>query len=158
MTRVEGLQDMLFISDLDGTLFGPEGKLSSRVINSLNRMIEKGLRFTAATARSPASAIPLLSALNLHEPVMLMNGVLIYDLQSARYLNVEAMSRESTSALIAAMRQHNLRGFLYLLDKLLKNHIFLYMQTVNSPAVFHLFQLQALSNFQFLNQHQKFVF
>lgn len=116
-------KDILFISDLDGTLLTPKAVLSPRTAETLNRLMSEGLRFTAATARTPATALALLDALPLTEPMMLMNGVLIYDPLISRYINVEAMSRDSVSGLLSLMRKHGLRGFLYLLrDEAMETH------------------------------------
>lgn len=46
----------LFISDLDGTLLNGNAEVTEFTRNTLNRLIAKGLNFTAATARTLASA------------------------------------------------------------------------------------------------------
>ena len=45
-------RELLYVSDLDGTLLDGEGKLPSDSIKRLNRLIDKGLNFTVATARN----------------------------------------------------------------------------------------------------------
>lgn len=69
----------LYISDLDGTLLNSEGKLSSFSLQQLNHLIREGLNFTIATARSWDSALPIIKGLDLQLPVVLYNGVLLYD-------------------------------------------------------------------------------
>ena len=56
----------LYISDLDGTLLGSDGTLSAYTHGALNSMLGQGLLFSAPTARSPVSAMPLLSGLNVY--------------------------------------------------------------------------------------------
>ena len=68
----------LFISDLDGTLLNGNAEVTEFTRDTLNRLMAKGLNFTAATARTLASAGKILSGLDLKLPVILMNGVLIY--------------------------------------------------------------------------------
>lgn len=116
-------RDTLFISDLDGTLLTPKAVLSPYAAETLNRLMSEGLRFTAATARTPATALQLLRELALTEPVMLMNGVLVYDPQTSRYLNIEIMSRGCVNELLSRMRKHGINGFLYLMrDEAMETH------------------------------------
>jgi len=46
----------LYVSDLDGTLLNREPRLSAYTAETLNLLIEEGLPFTYATARSVHSA------------------------------------------------------------------------------------------------------
>ena len=57
---------LLFVSDLDGTLLDREGQLSNDSVKRLNKLIDKGLNFTIATARNYDSAYPLLKGLNIN--------------------------------------------------------------------------------------------
>ena len=43
----------LFISDLDGTLLNGNAEVTEFTRDTLNRLMVKGLNFTAATARLP---------------------------------------------------------------------------------------------------------
>ena len=45
----------LYVSDLDGTLLHPDGTLSAYSRTHLNQLIEDGLLFSVATARSTVS-------------------------------------------------------------------------------------------------------
>ena len=46
----------LYVSDLDGTLLNSDVKISENSKNIINSLIEKGMNFTVATARSLVSA------------------------------------------------------------------------------------------------------
>ena len=70
---------ILFVSDLDGTLLNKETKLTDYTINELNKLIDDGLMFTYATARSFYSSSVVTSGLNIKYPVILCNGVKIFD-------------------------------------------------------------------------------
>ncbi len=67
----------LFVTDLDGTLLTKEERVSEYSREKLNRMIERGLMFTYATARSYESAQKAVAGLELNIPVVLYNGGLI---------------------------------------------------------------------------------
>lgn len=69
----------LYVSDLDGTLLNSDGKLKPVSAEILNRLIENGVQFTYATARSFATASKMLSELNLKLPVITNNGTFICD-------------------------------------------------------------------------------
>lgn len=86
--------DTLYISDLDGTLLTPECKVSDETASALNTMIANGLFFTVATARSASSAAPLLEKLNLRLPVILMNGVVIYDMENGSLFPYARLNRK----------------------------------------------------------------
>ena len=53
----------LYISDLDGTLLNSQGKISNYSIEIINHLIEQGMIFTYATARSLVSATPVTKGL-----------------------------------------------------------------------------------------------
>ena len=74
--------ELLYVSDLDGTLLDSDGQLPEDSIQRLNRLIDKGLNFTIATARNYDSAYPLLRGLNLKHPVILFNGVYLTELHT----------------------------------------------------------------------------
>ena len=69
----------LYVSDLDGTLLQPEGKLSEFARAQLTVMLEAGLPFTVATARSIISVLHLFQGIPLHLPVVELNGSMITD-------------------------------------------------------------------------------
>ncbi|HKL42740.1 MAG TPA: HAD family hydrolase [Clostridia bacterium] len=77
---------ILYISDLDGTLLNSEGKLSDYTVEKINEMIDKGLDFTIATARGFDSVKSILEPLNLKYPVILNNGLFIYDLKKSEVI------------------------------------------------------------------------
>lgn len=89
----------LFVSDLDGTLLDNSCKLRPRCIDMMNSMIDKGLQFTYATARSFKSAENLVKELHLTLPVILFNGTFIYDFQDDKYISKNILSQESVSLL-----------------------------------------------------------
>ena len=84
----------LFVSDLDGTLLNKNAELSVNTKNILNRLIEKGLKFTVATARTYASAGKILNGLNLELPIILMNGVSVFDVKSEKYCKVNYLDKD----------------------------------------------------------------
>lgn len=76
----------LFVTDLDGTLLTKEEKISEYGINVLNRLIDAGMIFTFATARSVVSARNAVKGLNTNLPAILYNGGLIYNFSTKEIL------------------------------------------------------------------------
>ena len=72
-------QDTLYVSDLDGTLLGTDAKIPDEALEMLNQMLDAGLPFTVATARSWTSAKPVLKGLHLRLPIVGYNGAFIVD-------------------------------------------------------------------------------
>lgn len=103
----------LYISDLDGTLLQPDVTLSASTVRIINELMAQGMYFTAATARSIASAKHILKDLNLSVPVILMNGVCIYDFQRMDYLKIETFPQKSVEVLMDLIGRYHLKGFAY---------------------------------------------
>ncbi len=79
-------KELLYISDLDGTLLRPDSSFPDDYKNRLNRLIDMGLSFTIATARNYDSAHPILKGLNLKLPVILFNGVYLADFNTGNIM------------------------------------------------------------------------
>jgi 5-amino-6-(5-phospho-D-ribitylamino)uracil phosphatase len=93
----------LYISDLDGTLLRNDQSLSDFTRSRLAGLLEDGLPFSVASARSVASIRPLLSGLPLRLPVVELNGAYISDLATGRHDVVNAIDRDVAAALCAGV-------------------------------------------------------
>lgn len=69
----------LYLSDLDGTLLDNNSKISAKSAEIINKLTDKGVLFTAATARTFSTVMPIFSGVKLNCPLVLMNGVNIFD-------------------------------------------------------------------------------
>ena len=67
----------LYITDLDGTLLNTSDHISPYSIQTINRLVEQGMLFSYATARSLVSASAVTKGLSAHIPVIAYNGCLI---------------------------------------------------------------------------------
>ena len=91
----------LYLSDLDGTLLSNDAKLKKRTCEMLNRLIEKGVMFSFATARGIKTSRPIMQELNLRLPVIVTNGCMIADFATGEILykcvyseNEKSLARE----------------------------------------------------------------
>lgn len=70
---------VLYVSDLDGTLLRSNQKTSEYTNETINRLVEKGLLFSYATARSYITARKVTEGLNARIPLILYNGTFVID-------------------------------------------------------------------------------
>lgn len=122
----------LFVSDLDGTLLNSEAQISEETLKIINEGIERGLDFTISTARTPTTALKIIEKLNLQLPIMMMNGVLIYDIVSKQYIKKEVMDSNIIMVLLGLIKLKGLNCFLYGLDN---NQFVAYYDSVESTSL-----------------------
>ncbi len=129
---MKNIIERLYISDLDGTLLNNGAKLSDFTVKAVNGLVEKGMCFTFATARSVYSAKPITSALNIKIPYILMNGVSIYNPLNDKYIKNEYISPEISSEIISVFREHDLKCFMY---KIHNDVLTAYFTEINSQVM-----------------------
>lgn len=110
-------EDVLYISDLDGTLLRRDTSLSDYTAKVLTKLIDEGMQFTYATARSLVSAQRVLAAkglqVNFPVPVIVYNGVCIRYASSGKILSLENFSREEKEKLFLFLQKNDLHPFVY---------------------------------------------
>ena len=107
---------MLYVSDLDGTLLNSDALLNKDVPERLNRLIDKGLCFTVATARTYATVNSIVKDVHLTYPMILMNGVMIYDPVNKCCINAEIIERDSVEYILKGRKKFGVTGFAYALS------------------------------------------
>ncbi len=86
----------LYITDLDGTLLTADEKITSYTADTINSLVDRGMLFSFATARSYVTAGKITACLSSHFPVILYNGAFILDNVSGRVIKTNFMpDRES---------------------------------------------------------------
>jgi 5-amino-6-(5-phospho-D-ribitylamino)uracil phosphatase len=122
----------LYVSDLDGTLLNKEAALSAYTIDTINDLLKKGLNFSVATARSEATVRQILNPLELSIPVVLMNGVVIYDIKKGKYLNINYLTRSSLDYVYHTLKSYSLSGFVY---DITDNTLCTYYESLHNKAM-----------------------
>ena len=105
----------LYVSDLDGTLLNSEKHVSQYTMDTINSLIENGMLFTIATARTLAATTPVLSRLKINIPIILMNGVMVYDPIKKDYIYTESIAHKSYKNLIDILNEANKSAFIFTL-------------------------------------------
>ena len=103
----------LFVTDLDGTLLNADARLSAQSIELLRPLLNEGLLFAAATARSPATVVQLLRPLSLSTPAVLMTGTMLYDLAASRCLATTPISRRAVDTLCELLERTGQEALAY---------------------------------------------
>ena len=107
----------LYISDMDGTLLNPAGIVSEKSTKILTDLINQGIHFTVATARTPLSALPLLSEIPIRDPMILMNGALCYDPEKKAFSDPIVFEKVSLEKLVEAEDASGMEGMLFSVDQ-----------------------------------------
>lgn len=105
----------LFVSDLDGTLLGPDRKVSDESARLINEAVSEGAMFSVATARTPATVGPLLNDIESPLPFIVMTGAAIWDRNSNSYVHASFHREETARRLAGIYRKHGLSAFVYML-------------------------------------------
>lgn len=105
----------LFVSDLDGTLLGPDRKVSAESARLINEAVSDGAMFSVATARTPATVGPLLDGVKSPLPFIVMTGAAIWSREDNRYVYAAFHREETARRLVALYREHRLSTFVYIL-------------------------------------------
>lgn len=103
----------LYVSDLDGTLLASNQRTSDVTNKRLNTLIEKGLTFSYATARSFHTAKTATQGLCASFPVILYNGTMIKDHQSGAVLWQHRFSNEEADTLIDDLLANGISPIVY---------------------------------------------
>ncbi len=98
----------LYITDLDGTLLNRQTTLSDYTKNNLNALIENGVMFTYATARSINSASQVAEGLNVRLPVITYNGTFIVDPVTKDIIDRVDFTKNEIADIIAILRNLNI--------------------------------------------------
>ncbi|MBD5260490.1 MAG: HAD family phosphatase [Bacteroides sp.] len=105
----------LFVTDLDGTLLGPDRKVSAESVGMINEAIAEGAMFSVATARTPATVGPLLDDVDSPLPFIVMTGAAIWNREDNRYVYAAFHREETAKRLVELYRRHRLSAFIYIL-------------------------------------------
>jgi 5-amino-6-(5-phospho-D-ribitylamino)uracil phosphatase len=143
MNKLNGFQqakDLLYISDLDGTLLQPNGTFSTESKKRLNHLIEDGMKFTIATARNYDSAHPILEGLNLKLPTVLFNGVYLADFHNGKILeHTQFIDKKVVGSMLTLAQAQDTEPFIYTFGE--ENQVY-YRHARNPGSIAYLASLE----------------
>lgn len=123
--------DFLITSDLDGTLLNSSKSVSFYTINTINFLIDKGMKFTIATSRTPATFVDMLKKINIKCPVICMNGSAIYDIKSNEYIKYFEIEKGNLNSILNLINQYNVNCFIHTIKN---NRLYIYYKEIKNNA------------------------
>ena len=103
----------LFLSDLDGTFLNSQGKISARSAEIIDNLTKNGVLFTVATARTYATVMEMFKDIHLPCPLVLMNGVTIYDPLNKSIIRSNSIPCELGNKIVNEFRIRGIEPMLY---------------------------------------------
>lgn len=79
-------ENVIIMSDLDGTLLTDEKKILPKDMDAINRFRDGGGIFTLATGRGYSMAKPVAKRVGLDVPAVIFNGSAVYDFKQDKFL------------------------------------------------------------------------
>ena len=92
--------------DLDGTLLDPGGQLQASVRDAVRRVRARGIEVVLCTGRRFRTALPIARELDLAGPIVVSNGGLVKEIESAQTRHQNSLPSELYFELLEAMREH----------------------------------------------------
>lgn len=104
----------LYVTDLDGTLLQNDSTLSDHTVETLNRLISRGMQISVATARGTIGVqLVDLERIHFRVPLVMLGGVLLYDLARHRIVHSCEMSADTVDAILQVFRAADRHPQLY---------------------------------------------
>ena len=103
----------LYVSDMDGTLLDNDSKVSAISAGIISELSREGALITVATARTPATVEPLLSAVCTNCPAIVMTGAAMWNRREKRLVNARIFSKDTASEIIGEFGRHGINPFIY---------------------------------------------
>lgn len=107
----------LYISDMDGTLLAPDSKVSPVSAKIISELSGKGALITVATARTPATVVPLLADTLTTPPAIVMTGAAMWLRAEAGYDSVHYIPRHRLTHILDVCHALRLHPFVYIMDE-----------------------------------------
>jgi len=103
----------LYLSDLDGTLLNSEQRVSEKSCEILNGLIDKGLLFSYATARSAVTSVKATKGLSTKIPIIVYNGVFTIDSGTGERILSNMFSHDEALWIYDVLLKHGIDPLVY---------------------------------------------
>lgn len=103
----------LYVTDLDGTLLNSQDTISPYSLEIINRLVEQGMFFTYATARSLVSASVVTKGISTKIPIIAYNGTFIFDPSTGGIIASEGFQKEERAMVKDVLREYNISPIVY---------------------------------------------
>ena len=104
---------ILYVSDLDGTLLRMDQTLSRFTVDTINSLVERGMIFSYATARSYVTARRVTQGLSSKIPVIVYNGSFIMENGTDHKLLANFFSASDAHRILDLLLAHKIYPIVY---------------------------------------------
>lgn len=114
----------LYITDMDGTLLNSDSRVSSETAEIISDLTHGGSLISVATARTPATVVPLLRNTYTTIPAIVLTGAAMWDRRSNRFIEMQLLPCDSVVPLLELFRRHGINPFVYTVQN--DNHMLVF--------------------------------
>lgn len=101
----------IYISDLDGTLLCNDAAISEYSRAGLVKLLDSGVNFTVASARSATSIKNIFGDLPFKLPIIAVNGAYISDYSTGGHIVINSIGREIAGEIYSEILKHGCMPF-----------------------------------------------
>lgn len=105
----------LYISDLDGTLLGADSRISAESSAIIDDACGRGALFTVATARTPATVVPILERTATSMPPVVMTGCARWLRADGRFDHASFMPADELDNILDLCAARGVHPFVYVM-------------------------------------------
>lgn len=103
----------LYVTDLDGTLLNTKDRINPESLRIINELVDRGMLFTYATARSLESASVVAKGLTLQMPVIVYNGAFIMQPRTGEILSSLFFTEEEAGLIRRSLQDAQISPLVY---------------------------------------------
>lgn len=103
----------MYVTDLDGTLLNTSDRINPWSIQIINNLVDQGMLFTYATARSLSSAAVVTKGLSTQIPVIVYNGAFIICPKTGEVLHSLAFTQEEAEFVRRCLDKNGISPLVY---------------------------------------------
>lgn len=103
----------LYVTDLDGTLLNKNDQISTYSLEEINALIDKGMDFTFATARSLVSASTVIKGLTTNIPVIVYNGSFLMNAETGEILSSSSFTKAEKQYMKGRLKELGISPIVY---------------------------------------------
>ncbi len=84
----------LVVLDIDGTTANSKGELTDYTINTIRKVVDKGIPVCLCTGRNVRNALPIAKQLNVKTPFIAIDGAVMYDTQKNKVITEKVIPKD----------------------------------------------------------------
>lgn len=104
----------LYVSDMDGTLLSSDSRVSAESARIISDLSAEGALITVATARTPATVVPLLTDTRIATEAIVMTGAARWDFRRGCFAHTHRIAAESTRRILEICASRGAHPFVYI--------------------------------------------